>query len=398
MPFQTVILLILRLLKSSLKTELKSFYTQVFKVDEVVNWVSDAALCKARQKIKYDIFADLGKMMADSFYESVVGERWHGFRLLGVDGSEINLPSSKELLKDFGKHHTNSIGTEVPQARVSFLSDVLNKLTIDAALESFKTGEQTMFLEHVKILKPKDLLTADANYGHFWILKKVVETGADYCFRVSKSSKFIKDFIASGIKDAVLEWHPSKKTIESCKSRQVGIAPLKVRLVIVELENEIEILATSLLDQQKYTYNDIKELYNTRWAIEEEFKKFMQRLTVEFFSSIKTNGVLQDFYANVFMLNVVSFLTHDVNKTVNVNSKGLKYRRQINWTAALGDVRQKFVLLFLRNIKNIRRIIESLQKSFKANTEAIKPGRKFKRDKRKKGARKKSFVCYKPSW
>ncbi|TAJ05456.1 hypothetical protein DMA11_23490 [Marinilabiliaceae bacterium JC017] len=175
-----------------MKTELKSFYTQVFKVDEVVNWVSDAALCKARQKIKYDIFADLGKMMADSFYESVVGERWHGFRLLGVDGSEINLPSSKELLKDFGKHHTNSIGTEVPQARVSFLSDVLNKLTIDTALESFKTGEQTMFLEHVKILKPKDLLTADANYGHFWILKKVVETGADYCFRVSKSSKFIK--------------------------------------------------------------------------------------------------------------------------------------------------------------------------------------------------------------
>ncbi|TAJ05454.1 hypothetical protein DMA11_23480 [Marinilabiliaceae bacterium JC017] len=195
-----------------------------------------------------------------------------------------------------------------------------------------------------------------------------------------------------------MEWHPSKKTIESCKSRQVGIAPLKIRLVIIELENEIEILATSLLDQQKYTYNDIKELYNTRWAIEEEFKKFMQRLTVEFFSSIKTNGVLQDFYANVFMLNVVSFLTHDVNKTVNVNSKGLKYRRQINWTAALGDVRQKFVLLFLRSIKNIRRIIESLQKSFKANTEAIKPGRKFKRDKRKKGARKKAFVCYKPAW
>lgn len=398
LPFQTVVLLILRLLKSSVKTELKGFYTQVFKSDEIVNWVSDVAFCKARQKIKHGFFADLGSMVADSFYEITVAKRWNGFRLLGVDGSEINLPSSKDLLSHFGRHHVNSIGTEVPQARVSFLSDVLNKITIDASLESFKVGEQAMLVEHLGHLRPDDLLTADANYGHFWVIKKVIATGANYCFRINQSTNFVKGFIASGKKDAVLEWSPSPKTIENSIKNNVEVEPMKVRLVLIELENEIEVLATSLLDQNMYSYQDIKELYKARWATEEEFKKFMQRLVVESFSSVKTNGVLQDFYANVFMLNIVSLLTHESNIEVHENSKNLKLRKQVNWTAALGDVRQRLVLLFLRSTRQVERIILSLFESFRANTGSIKPNRSFPRDKRKKGARKKAFVGYKPAW
>ena len=136
LPFQTVVLIILQLLKSSVKTELKSFYTCVFRVDEVVNWVTDGAFCKARQKIKHRIFIDLYKFIVRFFYANIGGNLWFHFRLLAVDGSELNLPSSKELLERFGHHHTNSIGTKIPQARVSFLCDVLNFITIDAQIES----------------------------------------------------------------------------------------------------------------------------------------------------------------------------------------------------------------------------------------------------------------------
>ena len=173
---------------------------------------------------------------------------------------------------------------------------------------------------------------------------------------------------------------------------------MQIRVVRIELEHETEVLVTSLTDQQKYSYQDISKLYNMRWGTEEVFKKFMQRLMIEFFSSIKTNGVLQDFYANVFMLNAVSLLSYQSNKQVFENSKALKYRRCINWTSALGDVRQSLVLLFLRGVKHVEDILLSIFDSFRYNTEAIKPGRKFKRDKRKKGARKKAFICYKPAW
>lgn len=399
LPFQTVVLLILQLLKSSVKTELKTFYTTVFKVDEVVNWVGDAAFCKARQKIKHQLFIDLYKLIVSIFYTQIGGKRWCGFRLLATDGSELNLPSSKELLEKFGCHHTNSIGTKIPQARVSFLCDVLNNITIDAQMESFRVGEQHMFEFHLNYIGKGDLLTADSNYGHFRILKAIKKTGANFCIRMSQSSNFIKDFLKSGEKDVIWEWEPSSKTIENCKKHKIDFTPFKVRLVRLDLsDNETEVLALSLLDQDKYDYDCIKDLYDKRWVVEEEIKKFMQRLMIEFFSSIKENGVLQDFYSNVFMLNLVSFLVEPVIEQVYESSEHCKFKQQVNWTSALGDVRKRLVLLFLRSVDKIDSIINSLWESFKKNTEVIKPDRKFPRDKRKKGARKKAFIQYKPAW
>lgn len=399
LPFQTVVLLILQLLKSSVKTELKSFYTTVFRVDEVVNWVSDGAFCKARQKIKYQLFIDLYKVIVRYFYAHIGGKRWFHFRLLAVDGSELNLPSSKELLDKFGCHHINSIGTKIPQARTSFLCDTLNFITIDAQIESFKVGEQQMFESHLNYIGKGDLLTADANYGHFRILKAIKKRKSDFCIRMSRSSDFVKEFLASGENDIVLVWKPSSGTIKNCKKHKIDFAPFKVRLVRIDLsENETEVLALSLLDKKTYDYDSIKYLYDKRWGVEEEIKKYMQRLMIEFFSSIKENGVLQDFYANVFMLNIVSFLAEPVKEQTHTSSGHCKYRQQINWTSALGDVRERLVLLFLRSVDKINSIIQSMWESFKVNNEAIKPGRKFPRDKRKKGSRQKAFINYKPAW
>ena len=191
-----------------------------------------------------------------------------------------------------------------------------------------------------------------------------------------------------------------RMAIQPCAKSDRDLMPFfKVRLVRIELPSgKTEVLALSLLDQKKYSFEQVKELYDKRWGAEEEIKKFMQRLLIEFFSSVKENGILQDFYANIFMLNMVSFLAEPVSEEIYKSSMKCKYRQQINWTSALGDVRERLVLLFLRGIDKIDSIIRSLWKSFKTNTEVIKPGRKFPRDKRKKGSRKKAFIQYKPAF
>ena len=237
LPFKTVVLLILQLLKSSLSTELKRYHKTLFHSDLVINWVSTSAFSQARTKIKYDFFIELNKFMLRFFYKSTGFQTWFHFRLLAVDGSELNLPSSQELKDKFGIHHTNSIGTEIPNARVSFLFDVKKHITIDAQIEPFKISEQAMFEDHLLFIGKGDLLTADANYGHFRIFKLIINRKADYCIRISKSSRFVKDFIKSGEKDKVLIWNPSKRTQKNCKDNHVDAKPLKVRLVRIELSD-----------------------------------------------------------------------------------------------------------------------------------------------------------------
>lgn len=391
--------MILRLLKKSVRSELKDFYNYLTAQDGVFNWVSTSAFCKARQKISYELFKDLSRFVSDYFYTLGTVKRWHGYRILAGDGSAYNLPASKELVAKFGHHHTNAIGTQIPQVRVSILCDAFNFMTLDAQIGSFTESEQDLFEKHLDVITSGDLLTLDSNYGHFRILKLLNIKKIDYCIKMSKSSVFVKQFLESGEKDAVLEWLPSATTRANCQEHGLDATTLKVRLVrVISPNQEVSVLATSLLDTKEYNYESIKELYHKRWVAEEEYKKIMQRLEVELFSSIKVNGVLQDFYANVFLMNVVWFLAAPVNEQVYQLSITHKHRKQINWTSALFSVRSQLVQLFYRQTEQVCVILDSLWKAFEVDVESIRPERIFPRDKRKKGSRKKASIAYKPAF
>jgi len=62
-----------------------------------------------------------------------------------------------------------------------------------------------MFESHLNYIGKGDLLTADANCGHFRILKAISLRKSDFCIRMSQTSYFIKNFLVSGETDVVLE-------------------------------------------------------------------------------------------------------------------------------------------------------------------------------------------------
>ncbi len=390
---------ILNLLKSSLTDELEKYESALSNSDLIQSSVGKSAFSKARQKIKWIFFYHLCFTVVSFYYSNFKIKKWNGYRLLSVDGSEHNLPSSTELLEHFGSHHVNSIGTEIPNARTSLLYDPLNNITIDAKMESFKVGEQTMLFEHLDVMGKGDLLTADPNYGHFHILKKLILKEVDYCIRMSVCSSFMKDFIASDSEDEILEWHPSIGTKKTCFNHNVDSSPIKIRLVKIKISEKVtEIIATSLLNQEEITLDDLKELYNTRWAVEEEYKKYMQRITIEFFSSTKVNGVYQDFYANVFMVNLTNIIRNKAQEQVKKDDckRIRKHKYQVNWTEGLRKVKSKFLLFFIKSPEVVTSILNSIFVSMCKNIERVVYGRKFKRDSRKKGSRQKAFLCYKP--
>jgi hypothetical protein len=68
-------------------------------------------------------------------------KRWHGFRLLAIDGSKINLPNDPELRKYFGSSGAGNIS---PCAQGSILYDIENDLVLDARIEPMESDERTL--------------------------------------------------------------------------------------------------------------------------------------------------------------------------------------------------------------------------------------------------------------
>ena len=63
-------------------------------------------------------------------------ELWHGHRLIGGDGTRLNLPDTEELRAHFGVHRNQHLGTQNDhmQATAVVLHDLLNDLGLRSVL------------------------------------------------------------------------------------------------------------------------------------------------------------------------------------------------------------------------------------------------------------------------
>jgi len=61
----------------------------------------------------------------------------------------------------------------------------------------------------------------------------------------------------------------------------LDVSPLRLRLIRVELESgEIEVLITSLTDEQKFPYEIFMDLYHKRWPVEVDYLFMKQRIEI----------------------------------------------------------------------------------------------------------------------
>ena len=100
LPFVSLVLVILHLGKASMQRELDKF----FKVLGGVQEITAGALTHARKKLLPGVFLILNKTLLDSFYKPVPSHTKKVIqRILGVDGSRIDLPDTKEIVNEFGR-------------------------------------------------------------------------------------------------------------------------------------------------------------------------------------------------------------------------------------------------------------------------------------------------------
>lgn len=94
LPFHTVILFLLNLVKRALQDELDEFFKLESGEDVAARKVTKSAFSQARKKLHAGAFIDLNTVQVDYFYDHFPYRKWKGFRLLAVDGSTGQLPET----------------------------------------------------------------------------------------------------------------------------------------------------------------------------------------------------------------------------------------------------------------------------------------------------------------
>ncbi len=160
-------------------------------------------------------------------------------------------------------------------------------------------------------------------------------------------------------------------------------------LKVILSTGEVETLLTSL-KQKQLSANKAGELYFERWKVETEYDSLKSKLELENFSGKTKVSVLQDFYATIYMANLVSFAAEEADALIKKMDAGknLKYKRKANRNRCISKLRDKFIrILLISDTKSIETMLDKLIADVAKYPVSVVPGRSPSR----KTPRKKRF-------
>jgi hypothetical protein len=300
--------------------------------------MSQQAFSEARQKLKWEAFLQLFEVTVEASCKGAL-KRWHGYRLLAIDGSKLNLPNDPELRAYFG---TSGAGNISPCAQGSILYDIENDLIVDARIEPMKIDERTLAGDHIRKLAGmgsfgKELILFDRGYASMELIEQLVKTGIAFVMRVREKFDVGIDGLGRGDHQMLLE--------------KGGRGPVRVRVIKFKLPGgETETLITSLMDQQ-YKMRQFKGLYFRRWPIETKYDEVKKKLEVENFSGIAADNIRQDFYAAMCLTNIAAGFYEEAQEAVEEEQrgKGNKWKYQVNVNHEVGVLKDRLILLLLED-------------------------------------------------
>lgn len=377
----------LNFLRKSLSQEIENF-TSLLKVGPNSRFTK-SAFVQARKKVRPEVFDRLSQVLLNEFYtdNGPAIRLWRGFRLLAVDGTRITLPITDELKTIYGETRNQS-STVLVQARCSVIHDVLNNYVLDGVLAPVKKGERDLALGHLDHCKENDLIIYDRGYPSYDFIYRHIKRDLDYLMRVKTSfSGLVKDFEKSRKKSRVVAIYPGKNTKVPDKEYTKN-SPIKVRLIRIELsKGNVEILMTSLLDNDLYPTSRFKELYFKRWGVETFYDELKNKLRIEHFSGYSNQSILQDFKAALFVSNVQTLIVSELEDELKESNRGKKYNYKVNTNISYGLIKNRVVALFLDERSTGTDIVEELKSLYKLHLVPIRPNRKIERNPGKYRAR-----------
>lgn len=375
LPLSELVTFLLNLRKGANQDELDRFF-EVVSGQPVIQGITQSAVCQARRKLKPGAFLALNDKLLEGFYRHFAARRWHGLRVLAVDGSMARLPPTADVEATFGPAPE---GSAVPQARLSRLYDVLNHLVIAADVEPPSVGERVLAGESLAATDAQDVLVYDRGYPAFWLFVLHRIEQRHFCARLPANFCAVSTAFARGeARSAVVTLRPGHDAREQCRMYGLPAEPIQVRLVKVKLPSgETEILATSLLDDTAYPTHGFKHLYHLRWGVEEEYKTEKCRIEIENFSGLTSQAVLQDIYAKIFMVNLTAILAWVAQAIADRLYQARKHPYQVNFANALSKMKDNAVRLFLDVWPPT--LLTQLVAAMALSVEAVRPDRSYPR-------------------
>jgi hypothetical protein len=259
-----------------------------------------SSLSAVRNKVSYKFFSDIYQEGLAGFKRS--RRTFKGFYVYSIDGSDLDLPASEDVLKSGyrGVGCTKDSETHYPKMQVGHAYDVLNGLVCGFNFSS-KMSEMAVTSDFAENFERKSIAIYDRYYCGYPVFKRHMNAGNYFLVRTQTTGQNVpsclRDFLKSARSDQEVTWRTKKRWKAS---------NLKLRLIKVRhpRTKEISVFITNV-SQRIFSRLELERLYLKRWEIETSFKDLVDTLKMDQWHSQNVNGILQEIFCLLWATNAI---------------------------------------------------------------------------------------------
>jgi hypothetical protein len=234
----------------------------------------------------------LGAPVMEEVFESVVqpvgtadtrGAWLRGWRVLAIDGFDVDMPDSEGNAAEFGYAGSGDNGSALPKARVVALAECGTHAFLACEVAGYGVGEQTLAQRLYPRLRRDELLTADRGFYSFDAWSLAAGTGAALLWRAPTGLRLpVVRVLADGtylsvLIDAGIRGKRREQILQAARDGR-ELDPEQAHLVrVVEYDvpdregngtGELIVLLASVLDPADARSDELADTYHLRWEQE----------------------------------------------------------------------------------------------------------------------------------
>jgi hypothetical protein len=274
------------------------------------------AYCTARDDIPEEACVQLMRESGRKVDEEAPPEwRWHGHRVLDVDGSTFTMPDTRANQAEYPQMASQRRGCGFPIARIVVVFSLAVGTVLDATLGKYQgkqTGENSLFRTLHASLHNGDVVLADRYFSGWFDLAMIQQRGAHVVIR--KHQLRATDFRTGqrlGKEDHLISWvKPPRPTWMSAEAyaqlpKSLTLREVRVHVTQKGFRTRELVVVTTLLEPEKYSAEEIAQLYRRRWQAELNLRSIKVVLQMDHLRCLTPHRVRNEFYMHLTAYNLI---------------------------------------------------------------------------------------------
>jgi hypothetical protein len=307
------------------------------------------AYCQARKRLPEKFFSDVARETGRALEAKVEPQwLWKRRRVYVYDGSSVSMPDTPANQRDYPQPDTQKRGLGFPLARMAAVFSLSCGAVLDLGICRYAgKGQSELGLLRTlwNLFLPGDVLLADRLMCTWTEMVMLKQRGVDCVCRLT--SHRTADFrrgqrLGSG--DHIVKWlKPTKPRSIDRETYDALPEFLMARECRVRVDQpgfrvQTLIIATTLLDVDEFTKDDLAQLYRARWNAELDLRSLKQTMKMDILRCKTPELVRKEIWTHVLAYNLIHTIVAQAASKHGIEPRSISFKGTIQTLEAFQPV------------------------------------------------------------